>query len=184
MIRRAVLADAATLGHIHVATWRTTYTGLMPQHILDGLSEEVSTARWTARLADGLTSALVAEVDGRVVGFTHGAAERTGDYPLHNAEIYSLYVLKEFHGRGLGRRLVAAMARELAPRFNGLLIWVLKGNPAQGFYQALGGTLIAEKSFELQGATLLEIGYGWTGWERLIDGRPSDDHELQTSLIT
>lgn len=183
MIRRAIPADAATLGHIHVATWRTTYTGLMPQHILDGLSEETSTARWTARLAEGLTSALVAEVDGRVVGFVHGAAERTGDYPPHDAEIYSLYVLKEFHGRGLGRQLVAAMARELAPRFNGLLIWVLKGNPAQGFYAALGGTLIAEKSFELQGATLEERGYGWTGWERLIDGRPSDDHDLKTSLL-
>jgi hypothetical protein len=56
------------------------------------------------------------------------------------------------------------MARELAPRFNGLLIWVLKGNPAQGFYEALGGKLIAEKSFELQGATLEEFGYGWTDW--------------------
>jgi GNAT superfamily N-acetyltransferase len=168
MIRHAIPDDAATLGHIHVATWRTTYTGLMPQHILDGLSEETSTARWSARLADGLTTALVAEVAGQVVGFAHGAAERTGDYPPYDAEIYSLYILKEFQGRGLGRQLVVALARELAPRFNGLLIWVIKGNPAQRFYEALGGTLIAEKSFELQGATLEERGYGWTGWERLV----------------
>ena len=161
MIRPAVPADAPAIAHVHVATWRTTYPGLMPQHIIDGLSEEVSTARWTARLADGLTAALVAEADGRVVGFVHGGAERTGDYPPYDAEIYSLYVLKDFQGRGLGRELVAAMARELAPRFNGLLIWVLKNNPAQRFYEALGGIVLIEKSFERQGAALLEVGYGW-----------------------
>lgn len=164
MIRPAVPADAAAIARVHVATWRTTYPGLMPQHIIDGLSEETSAARWTARLADGLTSALVAEAAGGVVGFVHGGAERTGDYPPHDAEIYSLYVLKDFQGRGLGRQLVAAMARELAPQFNGLLIWVLKDNPAQRFYEALGGIYLVEKSAEFQGATIQEVGYGWRDW--------------------
>jgi ribosomal protein S18 acetylase RimI-like enzyme len=169
MIRHAIPADAATLGHIHVATWHTTYTGLMPQHILDGRSEEAATARWNASLAAGRSTALVAEVDGRVVGFVHGGAERTGAYPPHDAEIYSLYVLKEFQGRGLGRQLVTALARELVPDYHGLLLWVLKGNPAQGFYAALGGTVVAEKTVELQGATLEELGYGWDDWS-LIAG--------------
>ncbi|HYF63174.1 MAG TPA: GNAT family N-acetyltransferase [Herpetosiphonaceae bacterium] len=164
MIRPAVPADAAAIAHVHVAAWRTTYPGLMPQHIIDSRSEEAMTDRWSASLASGRGVALVAEIDGRVVGFVDGGAERTGDYPPHDGEIYSLYVLKEFQGRGLGRELVAAMAGLLAPQFNGLLIWVLKGNPAQRFYEALGGTYLIEKSVEFHDTTIQEIAYGWRDW--------------------
>jgi len=35
-VRRATIDDAVDIADVHVATWRATYRGLMPQSLLDG----------------------------------------------------------------------------------------------------------------------------------------------------
>jgi len=51
----------------------------------------------------------VAEDAGRVVGFITGGDERNKD-DIYRGEIYTLYVLKHFQRRGIGGRLVSALA--------------------------------------------------------------------------
>ena len=167
MIRRATIDDANAIGTVHMTTWRTAYVGLMPQHILDNLSIERSQERWRNRLIAGHDLIFVAEADSTVVGFIHGGVERTGKYPPYTSEITCLYLLQAYQRRGLGRQLVATIAHDFAPQHSGLLLWMLQGNPAQRFYEAIGGTVVAQQTTEIYGELLAEIGYGWTDWALL-----------------
>ena len=168
MIQRATIDDANAIGTVHMTTWRTNYVGLMPQHLLDNLSIARSQERWRSRLTAGQESIFVAEADSKVVGFVHGGAERTGNYPPYTSEINCLYLLHAYQRRGLGRQLVATIAHEFAPQHSGLMLWMLQGNPAQHFYESLGGTVVAEQTTEIYGELFPEIGYGWTDWRLLL----------------
>jgi GNAT superfamily N-acetyltransferase len=103
----------------------------------------------------------VAEEDGRVVGFASGGPARA-DAPNHEGELYAVYLLKEYQGRGIGRALFDAVVRMLLQRgMRSMAIWVLADNPACGFYERMGGQRVYSRDEELQGVTLHEVGYGW-----------------------
>ncbi len=172
-IRPARIEDAPAMAQVHVDTWRTSYSGLVPEAHLAGLSVERSAARWSDYLAHppakGL--ALVAETP------THQIVALTSAGPLRelledfDAEIYVLYILKAYQCQGLGRQLVTHCARELASRdFHSLVIWVLKDNPACGFYERLGGQRSAEKVVEIGGKPLLDVAYVWPDLTMLSGG--------------
>jgi ribosomal protein S18 acetylase RimI-like enzyme len=79
------------------------------------------------------------------------------------AEIAALYVLPERQGIGVGRMLVAAAADRLVELgFTSLNIAVLSTNePARGFYEAMGGTDVGERTFDEEGHLLAERVYFW-----------------------
>ena len=87
---------------------------------------------WTDALTTDQFAAgiVVAEAEGGdVVGFASWGPEREGDstYP---AELYAIYILQEHQNRGLGRRLVSAVAQSLlADGLSSMLLWVLRGQP-------------------------------------------------------
>ena len=173
-IREAVPEDAAGIARVHVESWRTTYPGIMPQEHLDALSIADREQMWAKTLrADGpaKTTVYVAETnDGEIVGFVAGGRERGGD-PDFRGEVYGLYLLRSYQGRGLGRRLVQKVARRLAQDgCQTLLIWVNVHNPARGFYEALGGVHARAGQREIKGVTYDDAGYGWDGaaFARLI----------------
>ena len=113
-----------------------------------------------ARVAD-------AEAMGRVTVASFLAAHR-GQLPdappwPRTGEVSALYVLPEHQGRGVGRRLVAAVAAHLRKHgLPALTIAVLAANaPARGFYRALGGLEVATGVTEEDGHQLPEVVYGW-----------------------
>ncbi len=174
-IREATPEDAAAIARVHVATWRTTYPGIMPQEHLDALSVNDFAQSWAERLrADGpdKTHVYVAETETReIVGFASGGRERTGD-PDYLGEIYALYVLQAQQGQGIGRKLLQTLARRLAAGgYTTLLIWVNAHNPARRFYEALGGVTARTGQREIKGVTYDDVGYGWdeAAFGRLID---------------
>ena len=57
-----------------------------------------------------------------------------------------------------------------------MLVWVLKDNhPARGFYEALGGRYLREKTIEIGGTTLAEVAYGWADTGALIGSEQLGD---------
>jgi GNAT superfamily N-acetyltransferase len=171
-IREARPEDAAGIARVHVDSWRATYPGIMPQEHLDALSYRDYTQTWADRLhGEDATRVFVAEdSDGAVVGFASGGPERGGD-PHLRGEISALYLLQSHQGRGLGRRLVQALARRLAADgFDTLLIWVNARNPARHFYEAMGGVHVRTGQRTIRGVTYDDIGYGWdaAAFARLI----------------
>ncbi|WP_218823732.1 GNAT family N-acetyltransferase [Inquilinus limosus] len=100
-------------------------------------------ARWETILADPAQVALVAEVGGALAGF--GLAGPPGDPAFGDrGEVKYLYVGSGFARRGLGRRLLAALAAAMARRgYAALGLGVVVGNdPAIAFYEAQGGRRI------------------------------------------
>ena len=75
---------------------------------------------------------------GRVIGFSTGGKERTGKYEMYTGELYAIYLLEEYQGKGMGRLLVQSVVDDLKEKeFNSMLIWALEENPACRFYEAI-----------------------------------------------
>lgn len=161
MIRTAVQSDVEAIAAVHVASWRETYPGIMPQEILDGLSEVQRGDQWRRWFLPGrpLREALiVCEDAGEVVGFASAVIppESSG------AELLTLYLLRRAKGRGFGRRLFEGIAERM--RRHGattLMCWLAAGNPTAGFYEHLGGVVVERRAEAFGSFTVEEIQYRW-----------------------
>ncbi|HET9017312.1 MAG TPA: GNAT family N-acetyltransferase [Thermomicrobiaceae bacterium] len=166
-IRRAGCDDAAGIANVHVASWQTTYRGLVPDAAIARRSLERRLGLWRATLCDGGSSAAVhvaVDPDGTVVGFASGGTREAGPADF-TGELYAIYLLREAQGSGLGRRLAAAVAGDLAARgHDAILLWVLAENlRARRFYAALGGVVVDRRWVDFDGTPLEEVAYGWSG---------------------
>ena len=169
LVRRAGAGDATAIADVHVASWRTTYRGLLPDDFLASLSHAHYTERWRRTLDDPTHRVYVAENAEGVIGFASGGRERAGETG-YRGELYAIYVLQDAQGHGHGRRLVQAVVgglRELG--VPDMIVWVLRENaPARRFYERLGGLYVREQPITISSTLLTEVSYGW---RRLDDVR-------------
>lgn len=163
VIRAGTPTDAAAIARVHVATWRSTYPGVLPVKYLLGLSEAACAKRWRRILAiNGYGNrTYVAEGPQGIVGFGSCGTQRSR-LPDFSGEFYALYLLDEAQGQGLGRQLMAVMAGDLVDRgVRSALVWVLRDNPTHWFYERLGGTQVAQQRVRFAGTDLVQLAYGW-----------------------
>jgi L-amino acid N-acyltransferase YncA len=164
VIRPAAASDAPGIARVHVAAWRSTYRGLVPDAFLDGLQTEPRERFWRATLSnpDALTRVFVAQAaDSAIAGFAAGGPARASR-PPYDGELYAIYLLDTQQRRGLGRRLTLAVVRQLlATGHRAMLVWALADNPSRGFYAALGGQQVDSKMVEIGGVEQEELAYGW-----------------------
>lgn len=169
-IRPALAADANGIARVHVASWRTSYQGIVNDEILANLSVEERAMRWQRQLEAPQPGCFtyLAEQDGNILGFASGGPERSGD-PVYKGEIYALYLLKEYQRQGIGRMLVeASILSLLANGWETMLIWVLRDNPSRRFYEAVGGVYVREQDVEIHGQKLVEVAYGWENLRKIL----------------
>lgn len=159
-IRVAEVRDAAAIAHVHVQSWLTTYKDILAESYLATLNETERVPLWGDWLARDIL-VFVAEVDGEVVGFAGGGAIREPLQP-YDSELYTLYLLQEAQGRGIGKDLLRTLMRTLVQRsYRGMLVWVLESNPAVQFYLKAGAGHITSKPIEIGGVQLSELALGW-----------------------
>lgn len=159
-IRAATADDAGAIARVHVESWRTTYAGIVPDAYLASLDEALRAQLWREWLG-GETLVLVAERAREVVGFAHAGKIRE-PVETSDAELYSLYLLREEQGKGIGLALLKRMAESLAGQgFKSMAVWVLERNRSRGFYERNGGRLALSKVIEIGGARLMEVAYWW-----------------------
>jgi ribosomal protein S18 acetylase RimI-like enzyme/8-oxo-dGTP pyrophosphatase MutT (NUDIX family) len=173
IIRPAREADAPAMGLLMVTTYLAAHRDQMPAEVWAKRqaewTPEVSAQGWARTLrelaADGEASAciFVAEEGGELLGLVMGGPAGAELLPQTGA-VYSLYVREEHQQRGVGRRLLQAVAVQLVARgMTALQIGCLAANaPARRFYEALGGRLVGERLFDEDGVLLPEVIYGWT----------------------
>jgi len=161
-VRRAVVDDADAIERVRTDTWRDAYRGLMPDSLLDTLGYDATRRRAQISALPPHQFALVAEEAGEVIGFCLGGRSRTPEDQF-GGEVYAIYVLPDHHGRGIGRSLLQAAAKELADcGFRSMIIWVLRENaPSRRFYERMGGRHVRDQERELEGVRITESGYGW-----------------------
>ncbi|MDE1171897.1 MAG: GNAT family N-acetyltransferase [Verrucomicrobium sp.] len=161
MIRRAAVSDAAAIARLHVASWRTTYAGIVDAAYLDSLNETARVPGWEEQLKNPALDCLVAEDAGKLLGFSVGGPIRE---PLagYGAELYAIYLLREAQGRGVGRALFGETVAALRARgFQGVAAWVMRRNPARVFYERMGGVPAGSTEMLLAGETFKLAAYGW-----------------------
>ena len=160
-IRPSQKYDAHAMSCIYVQTWQDTYLGVVPFAYLYAMSVEQHEQAFLKELAGRQVLGYVAENNGRVIGFTTGGFERHQN-AIYSGEIYTLYVLKNYQRRGVGRLLVETMTR----RFNQLgiysmLVQVLKQNPCRNFYRKINGIHLRTQQLPFAGEVLYVEYYGW-----------------------
>jgi GNAT superfamily N-acetyltransferase len=172
-IRVAEVRDAAAIAHVHVQSWLTTYEGIVPQEYLASLNEAERVPIWQDWLTRDI-SVFIAEIEGQVVGFAGGGAVRE---PLHayDSELYTLYLLKEVQGQGIGKALLGAVTEALVQKgHRSMLVWVLEQNPAVRFYEKAGAQYLMSKQIEIGGVQLPEFALGWPELKVANRSWPSD----------
>jgi ribosomal protein S18 acetylase RimI-like enzyme len=142
-IRRAVRADASALARLAERTFRDTFAAgnsaeNMNLHCRTSYREEIQ----AGEIADPMMLTLLAEQGQELIGF---AQLRWGSAPTCVAgvapgEILRIYVLRDWHGKGIAQALIAACLAGLKARGSDLVwlgVWEL--NPrAMAFYRKLG----------------------------------------------
>jgi len=166
-IRGADLRDAAGIAHVHVQSWRTTYGGIVPPEYLASLNEAERVPLWQDWLTRPV-SVFIAEIKGEIVGFGGGGTirERLNAY---DSELYTLYLLKEAQGRGIGTALLGAVAASLSQKgHQSMVVWVLEQNPAVRFYEKTGARCVTGRQIEIGGVALSEVALGWPDLTRIL----------------
>jgi L-amino acid N-acyltransferase YncA len=161
-LRHAAVEDAGMIAEVHLASWKTTYPGIIPQEYIDGLRVEKGVADWQGRISRTAgPTVLVAEDEHGIFGFAAGGAIM---HPVegYEGELGAIYLLASHQRRGAGGALVRRMAVELQRQgLRNMVVWVLRDNPACGFYRRMGGVPAGEQAIDIGGKVLSEIAFGW-----------------------
>jgi L-amino acid N-acyltransferase YncA len=141
-IREATPSDARAIAEVHVASWRWAYRDDLPADFLDALSVDDRERTWSERLtSDGQAAGtLVAQEQGRVVGFCSFGPCRDDDAMERTAEVMTMYVLEGVAGRGIGRELFTSATDRLRTLdYKQARLWVMASNArSRRFYEQAG----------------------------------------------
>jgi ribosomal protein S18 acetylase RimI-like enzyme len=154
LIRHASVADAGLLAELGARTFADTFAAdNKPEDMAAYLAAAFSPEQQAAELADPRATFLLAELDGRAVGY---AAIRASDVPAcvtgaKPVELLRLYVMQEWFGRGVGEALMRACvseAQQAGYQTMWLGVWEHNGR-AQSFYRKWGFNFVGEHIFQL-----------------------------------
>ncbi|HEY3801129.1 MAG TPA: GNAT family N-acetyltransferase [Kofleriaceae bacterium] len=162
-IRQATPDDASGIASAQLASWRSSYRGILPDAVL----ERLDLSRWTEsrrRIAHDRSLLQLVAYDlshGDIVGFCDaGPSRRT---TAAAGEVYALYLVQHAKRHGLGSEMLDhAISWLRTGDRHSMIIWVLEGNQhARRFYEARGGQLGSTYQSQVHGFPVLERAYVW-----------------------
>ena len=154
--RDAVAADIPALSELHVTTWNATY------RTTRGPSIATRTSQWNQVFAKESRRDFVLVLEdrnGRLIGFTWGKPDE-GEF---KGQLSKIYLRWEYHGLGLGRRMMSETARRFLERgITSFILFAELSNPTLGFYDRMGGERLLDDRGQFDGA------YVWRDVRALI----------------
>ncbi|MBV9333832.1 MAG: GNAT family N-acetyltransferase [Candidatus Eremiobacteraeota bacterium] len=128
---------------VQVEAWEAAYRGLIPDDVIDARTVETRTAQWRARIPDARLIVLVAcDENCSVQGFASAQRLAPPD-PGFQAFLQTLYVRPQSWGKGIGRKLLAAMCSRLAARgVRNVALRTMRLGDARHFYERLGARVV------------------------------------------
>jgi len=164
IIRKAQAKDATGLGSVHVKCWQESYYGIVDEGYLSQRSITESVQKWQNILKDQPKDVFryVVEADKKIVGFAAAGRQRDNKIPT-DGEIYALYLLNDYKGRGLGSSLMQKLFLNLMENgLNSVSLWVFSENkPARNFYEKWGAQAYCEQEIIVGTQPLYETSYIW-----------------------
>lgn len=160
--REATAADCRAVAEVHVRSWRESFADIVPQTFMDKMSVDNRTKAFAERFSDNSYKMYVAEVPQRgIVGFADFGEPRES-FGAFEAELYAIYLLLEFQGKGIGARLFGLVTEALVSRGkNSMYLLALEVSPYRRFYEKMGGQVTGRKQFALEGMMFDTVVYGW-----------------------
>ena len=152
--RRATTDDIELIRSIAKVAFPATYSTIISAEQIDYMMEWMYSAKKLQQEISGNITYLLAEVDGRTVGYLSFGPDEGAAAPGHSRlfHLHKIYLLPEAQGGGNGKRLFMAGERER--RLAGATAFELnvnRGNPALGFYRHLGMQLSRSGDFDIGG---------------------------------
>ncbi len=148
-IRPGKEADCNALARLLIETWQSCYTKFFPADFLNKLDQEKQEKRHQAYLSAGVNYHLAENADKNLLGFTSYGSDRSSSDPTV-AELYTLYVAKNQHQKGIGKALLdkVIFLLQQEKRFHFLKVAVFAENPYQQFYLKNGFQTKATEIFD------------------------------------
>jgi GNAT superfamily N-acetyltransferase len=160
--REAGLADCAEVAKVHVRSWRESFAGLVPETVMERITIEKRTKAFLERFQSSSYKMYVAEVADRgIIGFAD-CGEPRSEIDDYQAELYAIFLLPEFQGSGVGRRLFALCVEAVVKSGkSSMYLLAFENSPYRSFYDKLGGVVIGKKQVEIEGTMFDAVVYGW-----------------------
>jgi GNAT superfamily N-acetyltransferase len=163
-VRPAGAADAAEIARLQLSTWRTAYGAVLPPGVLDRLTHDQVTARWSAAVQHPPSArhrVLVALDGPSIAGFAAlGPADDDAADAAVTGLISTLLVEPRWGRRGHGSRLLAASV-DLMREDGDLtaLTWLLEQDRiSRSFFTATGwATDGSARTLDMNGRFVTEV---------------------------
>ena len=158
MIRYLTKEDIPEYQKLITKVWQQTYPGIINQNFLDNLSntEEQRIELNNNTYDESTKNTLVIEQDSKLIGFVRFGTTKDENYP-QIGEIFALYLLSDYKGKGYGKQLVQSAVKELIKQgHKNMVIGCISKNPSNEFYKHIGGIKKSERPFLKTGDNLIE----------------------------
>lgn len=138
LIRKTESQDNEKIASIAITCWKDAYKDIFPKDLLDNLSLEERLKQRLSWFNLPNRYSLVAMLQNTIIGFCDYGESRRPQFA--SGEIYSLYVLPEYKGYGIGKALSLKAIEHLKQvNLAPFIVTTLEVNlPARKFYEKLG----------------------------------------------
>jgi len=165
-IRDATIDDAAAIAKVNIASWQSTYRGLIGDATLDAMRFEDYLKKWNSILSlpQNENVCFVAESDKEgIIGYFLCGEKQFEKYSFEG-ELFAIYLLKEYQGQGIGKRLFLKSVEELKHRgIHSFLLFVLSSNTgSRKFYESFEPDFIAKEIITIDNKQYSDTCYGWS----------------------
>jgi ribosomal protein S18 acetylase RimI-like enzyme len=160
-IRSAREGDAEAIAHVHDASWRDAYRGLIPGRELERMIARRGPRWWQSAIMRG-SRLLVLDFDDTICGYASYGRNRVPS--LHfGGEIFELYIAPPYQGLGFGTRLFEVARKDLAEHgYPSFVVWALGENDrAVQFYTKLGGRIVRQAAERFGTETRARVAFGF-----------------------
>lgn len=151
--RKATIDDAYGVAYVSAHSWRETYSELVPEEYLNNKINNINNSvKRTEKFLSNHLGYLVALDNNKVIGI----CEFNEDDKKYG-KIGALYLLKEYQGYGIGKKLFMLGIKGLIDmRFNDMKLECMSGNKTVNFYKKYGGIIIDTIDFSLRDGTTVK----------------------------
>lgn len=160
-IKKADYKDALGVAKVQVESWKTTYKNIVPDEYLEQMTYKNRREKWEDIISKQ-TVFVAKNNKGEIIGFSNAGKERTGKFSDYEGELYAIYILNEYQGKGIGKLLLKSVFEYLKEnKVFSMMVWVLENNKSRLFYEHYGAKIIDRTVIEINGKSLKELAYGW-----------------------
>ena len=163
-IEKSKKSDCKSITEFITKAWNDTYKGLVNDEFLKGM-KDTEERRYTNAINnfdDKTNMQYIIKDNNRIIAFLKLSKTDSNEGKNDSIEIQSLYVLKEFQKRNLGKELInKAFEEAIKMGYKELIIGCLEENDSNGFYKKMGGEFIKKREFKLPNQTLYENVYSY-----------------------